>query len=79
MVSEKIPTFFVGRPETACNNLVTDADWNLEKSCPQSQTAARPNITHSGKIRLGGGCRLPLQGEPTERDRLPRAKQTRPE
>ena len=29
----------------------------------------RPNIAHSGRIRLGGGCRLPLQGEPMERDR----------
>jgi hypothetical protein len=44
-----------------------------------ADTIRRPNIHHSGKITLGGGCRLPLQGEPMERDRLPRTTQTRPE
>jgi hypothetical protein len=31
--------------------------------------AYRPKTAHNGKIRLGGGCRMPLQGEPMERDR----------
>jgi len=35
----------------------------------------RPKTAHSGKIRLGGGCRLPLQGDPMERDRAPRSGQ----
>jgi hypothetical protein len=44
-----------------------------------ADTVRRPAIHHSGKITLGGGCRLPLQGEPMERDRLPRTKPTRAE
>jgi hypothetical protein len=39
----------------------------------------RPNIAHSGRITLGGGCRLPLQGAPMERDRLPRNVRSKPE
>ena len=35
----------------------------------------RPKTDHTGKIRLGGGCRLPLQGDPMEHDRLPRSSQ----
>ena len=34
--------------------------------------AVLPKIADSGKIRPGGGCRLPLQGAPMQRDRLPR-------
>jgi hypothetical protein len=57
------------------------------KLVPPEETAApdqipasgahRPDTAHSGKIRLGGGCRLPLQGEPMERDRPRRAIQNR--
>jgi hypothetical protein len=36
----------------------------------------RPDTTHNGRIRLGGGCRLPLQGEPMERDRPRRRGQS---
>ncbi len=32
----------------------------------------RPKIAHSGKIRLGGGCRLPLTGAAMEQDRMAR-------
>lgn len=46
---------------------------------PASDAVKRPNITHSGKITLGGGCRLPLQGAPMEHDRLPRITRTKPE
>ncbi len=46
---------------------------------PAADAVKRPNIAHSGKIILGGGCRLPLQGAPMERDRLPRLSRTKPE
>ena len=42
----------------------------------QPQDAHRPKTDHAGKIRLGGGCRLPLQGDPMERDRSPRGSQS---
>ncbi len=44
-----------------------------------ADTVRRPNIHHPGKITPGGGCRLPTQGDAMERDRSPRARQTRPE
>lgn len=46
---------------------------------PAADAVKRPNIAHSGKITLGGGCRLPLQGVPMERDRSPRGKRNKPE
>jgi hypothetical protein len=46
---------------------------------PAADGVKRPNIAHSGKITLGGGCRLPLQGAPMERDRLPRNTHGKPE
>jgi len=45
----------------------------------QPQGAHRPKTAHTGKIRLGGGCRLPLQGDPMEHDRLPRNSQNETE
>ena len=42
----------------------------------QPHGAQRPKTAHSGKIRLGGGCRLPLQGDRMEHDRLPRGSQS---
>jgi hypothetical protein len=48
--------------------------------CPDQIAASgahRPDTAHSGKIRLGGGGRLPLQGEPMERDRPRRSIQNR--
>jgi hypothetical protein len=36
---------------------------------PRTDGAHRPDTAHGGRIRLGGGCRLPFQGEPKERDR----------
>jgi len=41
----------------------------------QPRGAHRPKTAHTGKIRLGGGCRLPLQGDPMEHDRSPRSSQ----
>jgi hypothetical protein len=38
----------------------------------EQQCAVLPKIADSGRIRPGGGCRLPLQGAPMQRDRLPR-------
>nr|WP_294506201.1 hypothetical protein [uncultured Rhodopila sp.] len=46
---------------------------------PAADAAKRPNIAHSGKITLGGGCRLPLPGAPMERDRSPRGNHSKPE
>jgi hypothetical protein len=46
---------------------------------PASDAVKRPNIAHSGKITLGGGCRLPLQGAPMEHDRSPRGNRNKPE
>jgi hypothetical protein len=59
--------------------LAADIAVAASAAAPPAHTVRRPNIHHSGKITLGGGCRLPLQGEPMERDRLPRACQIRPE
>ncbi len=46
---------------------------------PAADAVKRPSIAHSGKITLGGGCRLPLQGAPMEHDRLPRTTRSKPE
>ena len=46
---------------------------------PAADAVKRPNITHSGKITLGGGCRLPLQGAAMEHDRFPRGTINKPE
>lgn len=46
---------------------------------PTADAVKRPNIAHSGKITLGGGCRLPLRGAPMEHDRFPRGTSNKPE
>ena len=46
---------------------------------PAADAVKRPNITHSGKITLGGGCRLPLQGAAMEHERSPRGNRNKPE
>ena len=42
----------------------------------QAHGARGPKTAYTGQIRLGGGCRLPLQGDPMERDRSPRGSQS---
>jgi hypothetical protein len=52
--------------------LVTEPAREGGVDAKQQYAVRRPEIADSGRIRPGGGCRLPLQGAPMQRDRLPR-------
>lgn len=45
----------------------------------KQKVKGRAAVTDAGRIRLGGGCRLPLRGAPMEHDRLPRSRSNQPE
>jgi hypothetical protein len=55
-----------------CEKIRTGTPVPPTETADADQTPAgvpRPDTAHNGRIRLGGGCRLPLQNEPMERDR----------